>query len=129
MTAFTRTDVRAVAAWYPITDILDMAEDGELPYSPWLGGWPSEIPELCTRASPITYARSDVPPCLLVHGEQDTLVPARQSRRLHARLIEAGADVTYWSVPGAEHGFDGYPEVANLVAETVEFLHARLTSI
>lgn len=126
-TAFTRTDVRAVAAWYPITDILDMeSTEGELPYSPWLGGWPSDIPTRCAQASPITYVHPAVPPCLLVHGEQDTLVPARQSRRLHTRMTEAGADVMYRSVPGAEHGFEGYPDVAGLVTETIEFLRMRL---
>lgn len=128
MTAFTRTDVRAVAAWYPITDILDMAStEGELPYSPWLADWPSEIPDLCAQASPITHVRPEVPPCLLVHGEQDTIVPARQSRRLHTWITEAGAEVLYRSVPGADHGFEGYADVAGLVTETITFLHTHLT--
>lgn len=41
-------------------------------------------------------------------------------------MTEAGADVMYRSVPGAEHGFEGYPDVAGLVTETIEFLRMRL---
>jgi acetyl esterase/lipase len=125
MTAFTRTDVRAVAAWYPITDILDLdGAGGELPYSPWLGGWPSEMPNLCAQASSITHIRQDLPPCLLVHGEKDTLVPARRSQRLYTRMAEVGAEVVYRNVPDAEHGLDGHPSVAGIVTETIEFLRA-----
>ncbi|WP_454197764.1 alpha/beta hydrolase fold domain-containing protein [Nocardia sp. Marseille-Q1738] len=129
MAAFTRKDVAAVVAWYPVTDIVDMdGAGGELPYSPWLGGWPSDMLERCAQASPITHVRPDAPPCLLLHGELDTVVPARQSEHLYTRLAEAGAEVVYRSIPGAEHGFDGHPDVAGLVAESIEYLWAALVS-
>lgn len=129
VTAFTESDIGAVAAWYPITDILDLdGAGGELPYSPWLGGWPSEMRDLCEQASPITHVRPGLPPSLLLHGDQDTLVPARQSQRLYTRMSEVGTDVTYRSIPGAEHGFEGHTDVGSLVTDTIEFLRSALTA-
>ncbi|WP_344973411.1 S9 family peptidase [Streptosporangium fragile] len=46
-------------------------------------------------------------PLLIVHGEQDPLIPVTHSRRLIDRLREGehrdGADLTYLEVPGAGH--------------------------
>ena len=41
-------------------------------------------------ASPVTYARPDAPPFLIVHGEEDGVVPVEQAHRLHDALFEAG---------------------------------------
>jgi dipeptidyl aminopeptidase/acylaminoacyl peptidase len=38
-----------------------------------------EKPELYKQASPIRYFSKDDPPLLLVHGDQDDLVPFEQS--------------------------------------------------
>lgn len=43
------------------------------------------------------------PPFLLLHGDQDPLVPFDQSSRMHKRLKSAGADSTLVMVQGAEH--------------------------
>lgn len=63
-----------------------------------------------TAASPGTYATANDPPFLVVHGEQDPLVPVDQSRRLVAALEKAGVDVTFVPIEGGVHGapFDDY---------------------
>lgn len=95
--ALTNFRVRAVAAWYPITDIAAII-DGDESFSPWLGGWPSLMPEAVAQASPITHVTAAAPPCLLVHGAADSMAPATQSERLVARMREAGL---LWSVGGS----------------------------
>lgn len=46
-------------------------------------------PELAV-ASPVTYVHEGAPPFLLMHGDQDSVVPLHQSQLLHERLQEAG---------------------------------------
>lgn len=50
------------------------------------------------------------PPTLLIHGEPDTLVWHRHSRRLAARLQEAGVRHYLLELPWATHGFDHNPD-------------------
>ncbi|RKE17448.1 prolyl oligopeptidase family serine peptidase [Streptomyces sp. TLI_171] len=42
-------------------------------------------------------------PLLLLHGEQDEVVPVAHSRELHAHLRDLGRDVHYREIPGAGH--------------------------
>ena len=123
----TSPHVRAVVAWYPITDIATMEEGADDDfYSPLLGCWPATSPDRVADASPITHVTPDAPPCLLVHGTADTLVPASQSERMHARLLDAGVDSTYQAIAGAGHGFEGHPDVGALVSGSVAYLRGRL---
>jgi acetyl esterase/lipase len=55
------------------------------------------------RASPITYDSPDDPPFLIIHGEQDELVPVAQSKLLYARLLEAHVSSTLVLIPYASH--------------------------
>ncbi|MBE7701463.1 alpha/beta hydrolase [Oerskovia sp. Sa1BUA8] len=59
------------------------------------------------ESAPGDYLRPDAPPFLVVHGDQDTMVPVEGARRFAARLREAsGRPVVYAELPGAQHGFD-----------------------
>jgi predicted peptidase len=42
-------------------------------------------------------------PVLIVHGEIDPVVPVSESRRMHAALSAAGAQVRYVELPGVNH--------------------------
>ncbi len=57
------------------------------------------------KASPVSYARVDVPPILIIHGDQDYLVPVEQSIRLYNALQEKGAPARLILVKNAGHGF------------------------
>jgi acetyl esterase/lipase len=52
---------------------------------------------------PVTYARRDAPPMLLLHGTVDTTVYPRNSRALAQRLREEGAVVELKEYQGAGH--------------------------
>jgi acetyl esterase/lipase len=54
-------------------------------------------------ANPITYVDGDEVPMLLLHGENDPLVPNGQSQLLYEALAAAGNEATFVSVAGAGH--------------------------
>jgi acetyl esterase/lipase len=131
--------VRAVTLWYPATDLLSMPDDigaagGDIDRGPgsrealMLGAAAADAPDLARDASPVTHVRRDAPPFLLVHGDADTLVPARQSERLHQALLAAGADSTLELLAGYNHMLTGIPDadLEALVDRTTAFLLAHI---
>jgi acetyl esterase/lipase len=58
-------------------------------------------------ASPVTYITPDDPPFLIIHGDNDGVVPVEQSQILHTRLTEAGVSSTLIIVEGGDHGLQG----------------------
>ena len=73
-------------------------------------------------ANPITYVTEDDPPFLIVHGENDPLVPHHESVLLFEALRAACADVRFWSLPGIGHEHPYLGDVASLhgwVVQTV----------
>lgn len=66
-------------------------------------GFLDELHNRAVEASPIHFVDSGDPPFLLVHGAQDTIVPVGHSRRMHAKLIEAGVRCDYVEVPDSGH--------------------------
>lgn len=58
-------------------------------------------------ASPITYVSKNDPPFLLIHGEDDPLVPASQSQRFAAALKAAGVETILEIATGRGHGVGG----------------------
>jgi acetyl esterase/lipase len=58
-------------------------------------------------SSPFDYAERGSAPLLIVHGDQDTLTPAKRARALAERARNASANqVVYAELPGAQHSFD-----------------------
>ncbi len=68
------------------------------------GGTYAEKNEAWRQASPALHAGADAPPFLIVHGENDKLVPIAQSERLAAALKKSGATVELLRVKNAGHG-------------------------
>lgn len=62
------------------------------------GHWPDPV-----ETQPITHVRAGAPPILLLHGQSDRLVYAKNSRTLAARLEAAGAPVVLNIYPQANH--------------------------
>ena len=88
---------------------------------------PPTRPELAAQASPISHVCPAAPPTLLLHGRADRLVPCRQSERLHAALVAAGADAELHLYDDADHMWLGSAEAASdAVRRTIDFLHRRL---
>jgi len=63
-----------------------------------LGTWPRPL-----ETQPISFARADAPPLLLIHGGADTVARPYNSQRLAERLATAGAPVTLRIYPGKSH--------------------------
>lgn len=100
--------VQAVCDWFGPADLALMLE----PSSPkavakMLGGTPAKIKEHVAAASPITHVSKDDPPFLIMHGDQDPVVPFRQSVLMHEALKKAGVESTLHIIAGAGHGLRG----------------------
>jgi acetyl esterase/lipase len=63
--------------------------------------------ELADDVSPILHVTADDAPTLLIHGDQDRLVPISNSERMLASMKEAGVPVEFITIEGADHGFRG----------------------
>jgi acetyl esterase/lipase len=66
-----------------------------------------QLAGLCVLANPIAHVDTGDPRFMIAHGTDDTLVPIRQSERLHDALGAAGVANEYIIVQGAGHG--GFP--------------------
>ncbi len=101
--------VQAVVNFFGPTDAATCYKESTDPwiFRLFLGGTPQETPETYRIASPATYASSDDPPVLTLHGDQDTLVPVTQAELLDDKMKEAGADHTLVVFKGQGHGFGG----------------------
>ena len=79
---------------------------GPYDFYPWteqrgrdaMGQWPRPA-----ETQPISFARADAPPMLLMHGTADTVVRPYNSERLAAKLNALGAPVELRLYPGKSH--------------------------
>ena len=129
------TAVQAAAVLYGVTDLRDFdgvdeatpEERSGTPEVLLMGALPDHAPEAWDAASPLTQAHAGAPPMLLISGDADSVVPARQTVRMHEALVAAGApDVVLDLVPGADHCF-GAVDPEPPLRRIVEFLADRLT--
>jgi len=103
--------VQAVVEFYgpsSFADIKDSPEDIEHVTS-YLLGAPvySAVGRMrAAAANPVTYISGKEPPFLILHGDNDPLVPYAQAIYLRNALEEAGVAVGLHRVFGGDHGFD-----------------------
>jgi acetyl esterase/lipase len=128
--------VQAVVDWFGPTDFTLMTKQSgpgsmsshDAPNSPesrLLGGPVQEKRDLAKTANPLTYVDQTDPPFLIMHGDNDQLVPLGQSVILAKALIDAGVEVTMRTIHGAGH--EG-PEFRNAESRRLieEFLSRTL---
>ena len=116
--------VQAVVDYFGPTDFLQMdahrLPDGlvhdapDSPESKLVGGSIQAHKDRVAKANPITYVSKDNPPFLIIHGDQDKLVPFHQSVLLKDALEKAGVSVTFYRVEGGGHGWFRDPKVPEL---------------
>jgi acetyl esterase/lipase len=114
--------VQAVCDWFGPTDFLHMVPLTSQPDNPvalLLGGPVQENKEKAARASPATYVAKGNPPFLIMHGDEDKLVPVAQSEEFADALKKVGGEVTLRIYHGAGHGGPAFtkPESLKLVEE------------
>jgi len=106
--------VQAALDWFGPTDLLVMGEQAggngmiqhnspDSPESRLLGGPVQEKRDLARTANPLTYIDRKDPPFLIMHGDNDQLVPLGQSVILAKALVDAEVEVTMKTIPGAGH--------------------------
>ena len=75
----------------------------------YIGGTPEQFPERYEAAEPFRLLRPDLPPTVILTGEEDRFVRLERSISFVDRIRAAGAHVELLVAPFAGHGFDGEP--------------------
>jgi dipeptidyl aminopeptidase/acylaminoacyl peptidase len=130
------SQVQAVCDWYGPTDFLQMDshaldsspfphDAADSPESQLVGGRIQENRDRVAEANPITYITGEHPPFLIMHGDQDPLVPFHQSQLLYKALEAAGVAVTFRPVTGAGHGGAAF-ENEDLLQQVLVFFSQHL---
>lgn len=126
--------VQAVVDFYGVSDLATMGRfpswldhDAEgSPGSLMLGGSPLKNTDKARAHSPVTYIKPEraLPPFLLLHGDEDVIVPFNQSVVLYEALRAADKEVVFYKVKGSNHGWQFWsPRVMQIV---VDFLDEKL---
>ena len=85
-------------------------------------GLSDDVRRRAAAMSPYLQVRDGVayPPTMLLHGTADTVVPYRQSVKMHKRLHEHGVDSRLVLVDGAEHERDFWsPQVFDMIFDFI----------
>ncbi|MET9514737.1 alpha/beta hydrolase [Streptomyces sp. NPDC002994] len=112
--------VSGCVAWYGPTDLTALpaqsapgaydAADPRTPEALLIGAAIADAPDRARAASPVTYVTATAPPFLILHGTDDSAIPLAQGEELAAALRDAGVEVDFQPVPGADHVWVGLPE-------------------
>lgn len=121
-----------VALWGAFDFVARWYDRGENPGAEYnvLGGGYAEIPQLYHEASPITYAKGELPPAFLAYGRQDRVVHPRQGMLAHAAWKAAKAHSELLIIGNIGHNTEGdnREQRASCYTAMGEFLAARLVS-
>jgi acetyl esterase/lipase len=121
--------VSAACPWYPpVRFPLEEPGGSEAgpslitPEDELLGVFAVSDPVLAGKASPLTYVTKDAPPFLILHGQQDSLVPCSHGQMLYEALIAKGVQADLYLLKGTDHAaLEFYqPAIRLLVAEFFE---------
>lgn len=117
----TSNRVAAVVAYYPLTDLRGLSGPNER-----VPAFDFDVEDE-PNVSPVLFVSEDDPPVLLVHGDEDSLVPIEHSHKLDRAMQDLSLDVELVTIEGAGHSFDGddFFKVRNL---TKEFFVAQLAN-
>jgi len=95
-----------VVNWFGPTDLTQMDASPTISMLLDCGGDSCPLDKL-RGASPALHLNPDLPPFVLMHGEEDSLVPVEQSRSMAAKLDQLEVENTLLVYPGLSHGFEG----------------------
>jgi acetyl esterase/lipase len=97
------TDFRRHLALLKQRDPSENPDDPTSLYYQYFGGPVSTRRRLVRLANPISFVSPDAPPFLLIHGDQDPVVPIENSQWLEAALRRKGVPVRFLVQPGIKH--------------------------
>jgi acetyl esterase/lipase len=91
----------------------------------FLGGNPSQVPELYDLGSPCSHLGRHCPPTLLLQGTHDFSGAAPQVRKLQAALKDLARPSFLFELPSTEHGFDLYKPRWSPAAQAATYVTER----
>jgi dipeptidyl aminopeptidase/acylaminoacyl peptidase len=97
----------------------------DAPEAKLIGGAVQENKEKAGKANPLAYVSKDDPPFLIVHGDEDPLVPLGQSEILAEALKKAKVECELVVLKGAKHGGKEF-DTADQFKKTLAFLDKHL---
>jgi alpha-L-fucosidase 2 len=109
-----RLNLRAVVPFYAPCDLAALARSRPDPANDGLRAFfgfdklDDAVLARLREGSPITYARKDAPPFLMIHGTGDQRVPFHESEAMCERIRAAGGSCELFAVEGAPHGIGGW---------------------
>ncbi len=92
-------DVAAVVAYYPPVDLRERVGPNERFPALDFGA------DQAAAISPLLFVTADDPPTLLIHGDEDELVPLADSEVLTAAFKKIGVNHELLVIQGGDHGF------------------------
>lgn len=97
-------------------------------YQYWLKsiGDPESDRARLIAASPVTYAKTYGPPVLLLHGEDDDIVPLEQSQIMNKALTGVGRGVKLLTYPNEGHSYWSTADSVASGQETLAFVAAAI---
>jgi acetyl esterase/lipase len=96
------------------------------------GQLPGKVNPANAADSPVTYITSDDPPFLILHGDEDGVVPLDQAQTLNDQLTAGGVPSTLVIVHNGQHSLEAMPgtttepsrqEISDMI---LEFLNSNL---
>lgn len=128
--------VQAVVDLFGPTDFLQMDahsisdeiihDDPGSPESRLIGGAIQHHPKAVKTANPVTYVNGSEPPFLIIHGDQDPLVPLHQSELLANALSDAGSVHRLVVDEQGGHGSGGTFNSEAMATDILSFLDYHL---
>lgn len=139
--------IQAVACLFPPTDLLNYGDQGVSVIETFVGkhyyaaivfrrqpdhkllflGGPyadvtdeTQQRQILKQMSPITHVTSDDAPTLIVHGDNDTIVPLEQSERMAEALTSASVKNELHIRKGKGHGWAGIPSEFSIFARWID---------
>lgn len=119
----TSSAVQAVVSYYGPTDLgaPDVPELSKWVVTAYLGAPAAKVPDVCRKASPLSYVHTGQAPMLLMQGTIDPLVPTTQAVRMGMAMSAAKAAGRIEIMVGAAHGFSGADQQHAIEATTAFF--------
>lgn len=136
-------DIGRVKCWISLSGVLDLTLEENYEHE-WMREFiaaligegnalvPAQHLTALADASPVSFVKGSEPPCLLVHGTNDYMVPINNSLKLYDRLSEKGARAELRIVKKAAHMdyFSGLNEENRTAARAVgQFLARHLDEV
>jgi dipeptidyl aminopeptidase/acylaminoacyl peptidase len=80
------------------------------------------------KVSPVEHVEQVRSPILLIHGDEDSVLPVEESRAYHAKLLRAGKQVRYVELKGDDHWLSSASTRTLMLREMETFLAAHLST-